>query len=128
MIRTKLLMWVGAGLLSVASNPAIAATRTHRATHLHATPVKHVGAIHSHVIKTATKRTAHAKSTRLVVASTKAHKLAKHSKSIKSAAHTSVGVMAMHSGHAKLAKPVIASAKANHSHLLAATTKVKLAQ
>jgi hypothetical protein len=124
MIRTKLLMWVGAGLLSVASVPAIAATRTHRAKNLHATPVKHVAAIHSPFIKTAVKTASHAKSTKLVAASKKSHKLAK---SVKTVAHTSLGVTAMHSGHAKLTKPVIASAKSSGSRLLAASTKVKLA-
>ena len=124
MIRTKLLMWVGAGLLSVASVPAIAATRTHRAKHLHATPAKHVAAIHSPVVKTAVKSASHAKSTKLVVASRKSHKLAK---SVKTVAHTNLGITAMHSGHAKSAKPVIASARTSGSHLLAASTKVKLA-
>lgn len=124
MIGKKMLMWIGAGVLSVASIPAIGATVSHRAKTLHHKPV----AVTHHVAtRLSTKRV---KPTVLAMHHTK--KLTAGKKSTvhaKATSHGTIGVLAMHSGHATLAKPIVhktVTAKKPVTHLLAATSKVKL--
>jgi hypothetical protein len=132
MIGKKMFAWIAAGMLTIASVPAIAATRTHvrqlhkksTATVLHATTAKKSAKPASHV-KLAASHLKKAHPLKL----TRVTKLAKVSKSTKSkAAHSSVGVLAMHSGHSSLIKPIstrTTAAKKSTPHLLAATTKIK---
>ena len=116
MIGKKLLMWIGAGLLSVATIPAIGATLSHR-TKLHtAKPVSHGFKIIHHSAKPAAKLASYVKHA-------KKHSHTKLTMK-KTAAHTGMGVLAMHSGHATLVKHN-APTKRVAGHLLAATSKVK---
>ena len=111
MINKKMFMWMGAGLLSAVTIPAIGATLSHHHKRAHAKLVSHP----THLV-TAKPASHFSKPTLLVAAhSTKKHvKTAKHSKlAIKPA----VGVLAMHSGRS--------TTTGFNSHLLAATTKVK---
>ena len=113
MIGKKMLMWIGAGLLSAATIPAIGATLSHRGK-LHAVkPVSHGFKLIHTAVKPVVRKASHVKHTALVV---------KHAK--KTVAHTGMGVLAMHSGHATLVKHT-APAKRVAGHLLAATSKVK---
>jgi hypothetical protein len=120
MIGKKMLMWAAAGMLSVASIPAIAATRTH-IHQLH----KKTGTTALHASKSA-KSASHVK---LISSHAKKSKHVKLFKATKNkTAHASLGVLAMHSGHSSLVKPVSTKTtsmkKSTHS-LLAATHKVK---
>ncbi len=123
MIGKKMLMWIGAGLLSAATIPAIGATLSHRSK-LHAVkPVSHGFKLIHTSSKPVVKTVSHVKHTVLVA---KHAKKSVHAKltTKKSAAHTGMGVLAMHSGHATLTKKA-APAKRVAGHLLAATSKVK---
>ena len=128
MIAKKMLMWIAAGTLSAASIPAIGATISHHVRKHAAKPV----AVSHHVAAKPTVKTAarHVKPTVLAVHHVKKMKHVKttavHAKA--SASHGTVGVLAMHSGHATLVKPVshktVAPAKTT-THLLAAKVKTQ---
>lgn len=123
MIGKKMLMWIGAGLLSVATIPAIGATLSHRAK-LHAVkPVSHGFTLIHHKAKPSVKLVSHAKRASLTARHAKKHAHTKLTMK-KTATHTGMGVLAMHSGHAKLVKHT-APAKRVAGHLLAAISKVK---
>lgn len=125
MIGKKLLMWIGAGLLSVATIPAIGATLSHRAKLHTVKPVSHGFKIIHHSAKPTVKLNSHVKHASLTAKQAKKHSHTKLTmKKTKTAAHTGMGVVAMHSGHATLVKHT-APTKRVAGHLLAATSKVK---
>ena len=123
MIGKKLLMWIGAGLLSVATIPAIGATLSHRAKLHTVKPVSHGFKIIHHSAKPTVKLNSHVKHASLTAKHAKKHSHTKLTMK-KTAAHTGMGVLAMHSGHATLVKHT-APTKRVAGHLLAATSKVK---
>jgi hypothetical protein len=119
MIGKKMLLWIGAGLLSAASIPAIGATVSHR-HHAKAhvarktAPVAHVSRAKSHA--KLTHRTATHK------------RLATPKRSHASTAHKTYGITSMHSGRTNAAKPaakVVAMKRTvkPRTHLLAATKR-----
>jgi hypothetical protein len=137
MIGKKMLSWIAAGLLSVATIPAVGATVSHHAKshakRAHAA-IHRRSAVKSISHKTtARKLSARKGATKLVSRKvTKAH--AAHRTHLVSAKHTAtrlqatklVGITSMHSGRSTaLTKAVAAKAKPA-SHLLAATTTKKI--
>src|SRR5258708_5688789 len=102
MIAKKMLMWVAAGTLSVASIPAIGATVSH---HVKSHRAKPALVTHHVAVKTTAK---HVKPTVLAVHHVKKMKHVKQTTHAKAtASHGTMGVLAMHSGHASLVKPVV---------------------
>jgi hypothetical protein len=119
MLAKKTMMWIGAGLMSAVTIPAIGATVHHhrKLTHLKATT--HVAHTVASAAKPAVKTVAHVtKPTTLIASHTvKKHKTLKTAKSVKAASTSQYSVLAMHGGTG--AEPHVTS------HLLAATTTKK---
>ena len=106
MIGKKMLTWAAAGLLSVGSIPAIAATHAHRAKATHHIIAK---------IHTAAKKPLAAKRTHLLTAR---HVTArKHAVVVSHHATTKAGtgIQSMHSGHVTLAKAPVLKKTAVHA-------------
>ena len=120
MIGKKMLLWIGAGVLSLGSIPAIGATISHRHhARAHATnkaaPVSHV----SRAAKPHAKLTHRSAATRKKLATRRTHA---------TAAHKTYGITSMHSGRTNATKPAaktvaMKSTAKSRSHLLAATKR-----
>ena len=120
MIGKKMLVWIGAGVLSLGSIPAIGATVSHRHhARTHATahktaPVAHVSRAKSHA-----KPMVHRAATHKKLATKHAHR---------TATHKTYGITSMHSGRTNAAKPAakpvaMKSTARPRAHLLAATKR-----
>jgi hypothetical protein len=117
MIGKKMLLWIGAGVLSVASIPAIGATVSHRHQSARSHAVAHKTAPVAH----ASRARSHAKLTHR----TTTHKKLATKRSHASTAHKTYGVTSMHSGRTNSAKPTaktvsMKSTAKPRAHLLAA--------
>ena len=153
MIGKKMLLWIGAALLSAATIPAIGATVSHRAKKLHGqrvhqvlhhkvshkTAVKTVG--HKTLAHKTAARSTHLKSTHLVKLQHGAHRThlvhSTHAAHRLHATRAATGIRSMHSGRTTLVEaPASKSAKVvavKHGapakttrHLLAATSSGKM--
>ena len=119
MIGKKMLLWIGAGVLSAASIPAIGATVSHR--HHAKTHATHKAAPVSHV----SRPKPHAKLTHRTAAT---HKKLATRRTHATAAHKTYGITSIHSGRTNATKPAaktvaMKSTAKPRTHVLAATKR-----